>query len=1495
MTFDVDAVRGSRLRARIKRFVLYGTSALALLGASGWAQAGCSLSFTSPAKGAKVTSPNITVFGTGGGDATTGDAGTVTATLNGSAFFSHSGSFTAVVSFLEGRGVPVTLRPGPNYLAVSGSVGGCSASDYMTVYYDTTDLAPRKNKGDGTERNGPQSCAGNPINFAMGIKVQEEEDFRSASTHYPLRFARVFNSADGYWRYSYATRLRISASEVVLLHANGRESPFARSGSTITPDPDELGTLSQNGTGWRYVDPDNTQYEFNASGRLIKQAHPYGWAHTLTYGANGAVTVADGFGNSLSFTEDAHLQPRSLTTPNFSVAYNYDAQNRLVSAVKTAGADVKTRSYHYENTTHSRFLTGVTDESGVRYATYAYDTLGRAISTTHAGNAELTQVAYNANGTTTVTDSVGRATTYHYVIVNGVKRISQIQGEPAPGCPASNSSFTYDSRGLLSSQTNATGSVTNFTYNTRGLEASRTEAFGTPEQRAIATTWDATLPVPTLLSQAGKDVTYTYDTVGKPLTETVTDTGGSSGSARTNQRTYTIEGLVQTQTEPNGAVTTYAYDTRGNVLSATNALGHVTAYTYDAANRLTSQKDPNGRVTTFVWDAFDRLLSRTVGSAPAQTTTFTYHPAGTLATILLPAGLVTSYAYDAAQRLTGWSNNRGESGVYTLDSAGNRLTEQILNGSSAVAWTTARTINKLNRVATLTEGANQVRSFSHDANGDLIAETNGLNQSTQYGLDGLRRVKTITDAANATATQSYNALDAITAAQDFNGVATSYGRDALGNVTTEASADSGARSRQYDSLGLPSQITDALGQATNIVRDALGRPTSLVFADAKTTTLRYDLTANSKGYLSEIIDRSGTTEYTRDAIGRVILKKQTLANGSVQQVSYSYNPSGTLAGVGYPNGASLGYQYDTTGRINSLSWNGNPLVTNITWNPLGQATGWTWAFTTSSPQLSASRSYDTAGRLIATESTSYVYDAAGRISGLTQYLYGPADTDPTHDTIAGGDVTWTVGYDSTGRITGFDATSGATDTASFSYDTNGNRTSSTRVGNGQTTGRNYTVLGGSNRLAGFSQTINGTSNTAVTYGYNANGDLTGDGLRTYGYDAEGRLSTATTGATDSSPTTRYAHNALGQRVFKTEPQFPPVQGDETDPGFWSSLVAFFTKLWSPATSEAEQLGYAYVYDEQGTLIAEVGSGGAQSSGQSQYIYLPTVNGPLPVATVLNGAKHAVHSDHLNTPRRLSNDAGQPVWQWRYSAFGEEAPTTAAKRFTGAETVPSTGSTSAAEIVFNLRYPGQYADAESGLFYNYFRSYDSRTGRYSQPDPIGLDGGWSRFGYVDGNPLKYVDPRGQVAQILAPVGAGVLGVGCSLSDGCRKAVNGIARSCGRAVDWVRDRMFSDSGDGAGTREAPIPGATGGDRIGGGPRIWDKPSDDPVGDANDDFDKLFPNGDGVSDKGNGVRVGVAPDGGRTIVRPGSSEGSGNVPTIEMQNPRGKPLDKIRYPRN
>ncbi|MBT2337346.1 RHS repeat protein [Variovorax paradoxus] len=1163
---------------------------------------------------------------------------------------------------------------------------------------------------------------------------------------------RVGNPLGQVWSHNFGTRLVATPSTAPSIAAitagEGYVRTFGKAASGTTwSTGNGTDTLTQLSSGaWTYHRADDdTTLTFDGSGKLQTEADRNGWVAAYTYNSAGQLaSVTNSFGRTLAFAYNGAGQLTTVTTPDARViSYAYDGSGRLVSVLYPDG---KARSFVYENASFPQALTGIFDEAGVRWGTFAYDTTGRAISTQLAGSVDSYQVSYPSLSSATVVDPLGTTRSYSYGTTLG--KLAVTGGSLPSGEGKSDAaSRVQDANGLITSETDFKGVVTTTTWDVaRRLPTTVVHASGTPDARTVTTQWHPTFSLPALVTEAGRTTAYAYDALGNTLTKTVTDT--ATNQAQLWQWTYNTQQLVATATDPNGAVTSYTYDLRGNVLTSINALGHVTSYTYDNANRVASSTAPNGLVTTYTYDPRDRLLTQTVGG---QTTVLTYKPYGTVETVSLPTGLVLTYSYDAAHRLTGWSNNRGESGSYTLDGMGNRTAEQIKDSAGSVAWNAARTINAINRLSAQTEGPNQTSSFGYDANGELITQTNGLNQSTQYGLDGLRRVKAVTDAANATATLKYNALDAVTEAKDFKGVATTYARDAQGNAAAETSADTGGTSTQYDALGLPSQITDALGQATTITRDALSRPTSLVFADGKTTTLRYDLTANSRGYLSEIVDRSGTTEYTRDGFGRVTLKKQTLANGSVQQVSYSYNPNGTLASIGYPSGATLAHLYDSTGRLSGLNWNGTPLVTGIAWNPLGQPTAWTWAF--ASPALAASRSYDTAGRMTATEFSSYVYNAAGRITSLTQNLYVPGDADPTHSTIAASDITWTVGYNAVGRITGFNATGS---TAGFGYDANGNRSSSTRDLNGQSTSRTYSVGASSNQLTGFIQSINGASSTSVTYGYNANGDLVSDGLRSYTYDAEGRLAAATTGATDVSPTTRYAHNALGQRVFKTEPLYPPGQGDEADPGFMQSLIAFFTKLWNPTTNQAEQLGYAYVYDDNGTLISETGSGGANSAGQASYIYLPTANGPMPIAAMINGATYAVHSDHLNTPRRLSNDSGQAVWQWSYSAFGEDKPTIAKNRFANTETTPSPGTTNIAEVKFNLRYPGQYADEESGLFYNGFRTYDPRVGRYTQGDPIGLDGGWNRFGYVGGNPLSYSDPKGLY--------------------GCRPIAGGAAMAC-----------------------------------------------------------------------------------------------------------------------
>ncbi|KAF5292686.1 hypothetical protein FQR65_LT20237 [Abscondita terminalis] len=115
---------------------------------------------------------------------------------------------------------------------------------------------------------------------------------------------------------------------------------------------------------------------------------------------------------------------------------------------------------------------------------------------------------------------------------------------------------------------------------------------------------------------------------------------------------------------------------------------------------------------------------------------------------------------------------------------------------------------------------------------------------------------------------------------------------------------------------------------------------------------------------------------------------------------------------------------------------------------------------------------------------------------------------------------------------------------------------------------------------------------------------------------------------------------------------------------------------------------------------------AGQSDSTEIIYLPTASGPMPIAAEINGRLYAIHTDHLNTPRRLTNQQGQVAWQWLISGFGEVRPTTGERGY--GQTV--SGPSYAQAVKFDLRYPGQVFDEETGLSYNLHRYYDAATGR-----------------------------------------------------------------------------------------------------------------------------------------------------------------------------------------
>ncbi len=232
---------------------------------------------------------------------------------------------------------------------------------------------------------------------------------------------------------------------------------------------------------------------------------------------------------------------------------------------------------------------------------------------------------------------------------------------------------------------------------------------------------------------------------------------------------------------------------------------------------------------------------------------------------------------------------------------------------------------------------------------------------------------------------------------------------------------------------------------------------------------------------------------------------------------------------------------------------------------------------------------------------------------------------------------------------------------------------------------------------------------------------------------------------------KYLTNAQGQQVFKSEPkpdQYLPSQS-ELGTGFIAWLKTNFGWLYAQAQTDAS-LGSAYTYADgqlpNWAVLGEYDNGSASGTGRTEYIWLPTEDGgAVPVGMFRNSKFFAIHSDHLGTPRLMTDSLNKPVWQWPYSAFGNNKPTGILRptaSATGAFTnQPNLLATQNPAAVLDLRFPGQMADEETGLFYNYFRNYLPGQGRYTQNDPIGLDGGLNRFGYVGGNPLTRSDPEG----------------------------------------------------------------------------------------------------------------------------------------------------------
>lgn len=616
--------------------------------------------------------------------------------------------------------------------------------------------------------------------------------------------------------------------------------------------------------------------------------------------------------------------------------------------------------------------------------------------------------------------------------------------------------------------------------------------------------------------------------------------------------------------------------------------------------------------------------------------------------------------------------------------------------------------------------------LEYDAKGNftksiLAKDQPGFGFATDHAYDGLSRRFKTKDARNKDTWFGYNGREDLASVTDPRGLITNYELNGLGDLKGLGSPDTGNALMKPDDAGRPKTRTDSRGVLTTFEHDALGRLHSLTYSQSgqasQVVIWNHDQTGAGFSYglgrLTSTQFPSGSATYGYDPLGRLLTTTQTVTADTTVSLTtgYGYDAAGNITRITYPSGRVLHIPHSgglPVGMSLAPSAEGAPvpLVGNLSFEPApgGAAVPRAWEWQLNSGTIAHTRVFDLYGRLVR-------YPLGGALRDLT---YDPADriVHYTHwDTATGASVAalnQDFGYDELGRLTQITTSVGSW---TIGYDDNGNRSAVTASSNsGAPTTRTYTTDPASNRLLAL-------DNPGRTLTPDAAGNVVSDrqGLTYLNFtiDLMGRIA-AIEGTRDGARylTTAYAHDAAGQRVLK-KALAERLCINRSDRGSCMTVPV-------PAGT-----GVVYAYDQAGRLLGEYRL--QDGAVLREYVWLQD----MPVAVIDGTAGspqiYYVQTDHLGTPRTVIDRAGVQRWSWMAEPFGNSAPVEDPVGF-GA-------------FRLNLRMPGQYFDAESGLAYNWHRSYDAGVGRYTQSDPIGLQGGINTYAYVENQPTKYSDPTG----------------------------------------------------------------------------------------------------------------------------------------------------------
>ena len=852
---------------------------------------------------------------------------------------------------------------------------------------------------------------GHPVNCSTGNQTETQQDLAVGGRGPALGITRSYNSQlaaketspgpFGYgWTSSFSAHVDVDAEQgnATVLNDDGSAVRFIRVGATwLADNPLVEATLSDEGSGYLYTLPDQTQLHFNSSGQLASENDRNGNTLTMTRGASGRLeAITDGAGRkiTLSYNGEGLVESAkdpigrvvkyvyesgdlaSVTLPGESSPrwqFKYDGSHELTSETDGRGHSITTeydgehrvifqsdalerqRKWNYEGSAASPKTT-ITEPNGSR-TVEEFDERGQPTSVTRAagtGLASTTMSSYDEAGRLDrLTDPDGHVTTYSY------DQAGDRLGET--NALGNSRNWAYNSTHDIVSETTPKGETTTIERDAHGNATAVSRAAPGSKTQAVRYKYGPHGELESTTDPLERTWDYEYDSYGDRAAEI--DPEGDKRTWKYNEDSEEISTVSPrghvSGTKESSFATTIERDAQGRTIKVTDPLKHVTKYAYDASGNLESETDPEGNVTSYTYDADDEP---TKVDEPSGTTTETeYDEGGQVIAQIDGNKHTTKYVRNALGDVTEVVDPLGRRMLKEYDGAGNltKLTDAAKR-TTTYAYDAA---NQLDEVS-YSDGKTPTVKYEYDADGDRIEMVDGTGTS-KY---------------------TYDQLDRLTESKDGHGDIVEYEYE-LANEPVKITYPGGKSvSRTFDKDGRLESVTDWLGSTTKFGYDADSDQTSTTFPSATADVDQYayeDDDAMEATTMKKATEALASIEYSRNKDSQVT-KATTKGLPGEEKPAFSYDENSRLS-----KGAGVKYAYDGANNPTTLGSD------TYAYNSADELEGATYK-----KETVTAYAYDELGERAKTTpstgaATTYGYDQAGNVTSVTRPKSGetPAIAD----------------------------------------------------------------------------------------------------------------------------------------------------------------------------------------------------------------------------------------------------------------------------------------------------------------------------------------------------------------------------------------------------------------------------------------------------------------------------------------------------------------------